>query len=112
VFVDPCYRASVEPSGRPSVAVARAFDDRLSGNDPAKIKQVEAEIWADPGLNQAIFIEQLTSPYADRSAALREVMASIESDVGEEAEYINTPANLERLREARADSGAERMYCW
>ncbi len=200
VYVDPYYRAATDANERPSVSVARAFDDRLSQNDPQRIKEVEAEIrkhpelvtpmslmvlsirlydmgfrddavfWhyvakdrlrtisqivssgisgaivatrdfaatAGPVINgyafcdlrkqrlarraafewvrdnpyQAIFLPQLSSPFADRVAALREVMTLIENDVNREAEYLDFPANRERLTSARQESGADRMYCW
>jgi hypothetical protein len=51
VFVDPYYRAAENAAGKPQVAVARAFDERLSANDPQKIKEVEAEVRAKPELN-------------------------------------------------------------
>lgn len=44
VFVEPYYRAADTSTGTPQVAVGRAFDERLSMNDPQKIKEVEAEI--------------------------------------------------------------------
>lgn len=50
VFVDPYYRAAADPTGSPSVSVAKAFDARLGMNDPKKIREVEAEIRAKPGL--------------------------------------------------------------
>lgn len=50
VFVEPYYRAAANAAGTPQVAVARAFDARLSLNEPTKIKEVEAEIRANPDL--------------------------------------------------------------
>lgn len=50
VFVDPYYRAAADPNGIPAVAVASAFDARLSTNDRSKIKEVEAEIRSKPDL--------------------------------------------------------------
>jgi hypothetical protein len=50
VFVEPYYRAAEEAAGTPQVAVAQAFDARLRLNEPKKIKEVEAEIRANPGL--------------------------------------------------------------
>lgn len=50
VFVDPYYRAAADPTGSPAVAVASAFDARLSTNDRSKIKEVEAEIRSKPDL--------------------------------------------------------------
>jgi len=200
VFVEPYYRAAADPTGRPSVAVARAFDERLAGNDPRLIKEVEAEIrtqpelitpmtlmvlsirlydtgsrddavfWhyvakdrlrtisqivsggisgavvatrdfaatAGPTINgyafcnvekqrtarraafewvrdhpyQAIFLEALPSRFADRAAALRDVLAGIEGDVRKEAEYLSDPANLESLKASRRQSGADARFCW
>lgn len=200
VFVDPYYRAAADPTGNPTVAVAKAFDARLSMNDPKKIREVEAEIrsrpefitpmtlmvlsirlydtgyrdesvfWhyaakdrmrtiaqvvnggisgaivatrdfsatAGPTINgyafcdlvkqraarvaafewvrdnpyQAIFIEQLPSRFADRVAALKDAIATIEADVHKEAEYISDPKNLERFKAARLENGADSKYCW
>ena len=50
VFVEPYYRAAANAAGTPQVAVARAFDARLSLNVPTKIKGVGAEIRANPVL--------------------------------------------------------------
>lgn len=200
VFVVPYYRATESPYGNPQVAVARAFDERLSSDDPARIKEVEAEIrakpdfitpmtmmvlsirlydmgfrdeavfWhyaakdrmrtiseivsggiagaivatrdfaatAGPTINgyafcdlpkqgairqsafewvrdnpyQAIFSEQLPSRYADRAAALNNVVASIERSVHMEADFLSNPVNRERLEKARSENGAQKKYCW
>ncbi len=200
VFVEPYYRAAASPQQRPSIAVARAFDDRLSQNDPTLVKAVEREIRSQPelvtpmtlmvlsirlydlgfrdesvfwhyaakdrmrtiahivsagitGANvatrdfaatagpivngyafcdtdkqrttrraafewvrdhpyQAIFLPQLPSPFADRAAALRDVVTEMENDVKKEAAYLGVPKNLERLKKVRAENGADRKYCW
>lgn len=68
--------------------------------------------WVRDNPYQAIFLEQLPSRFTDRAAALRDVVAVIETDVRKEAEYISDPANLERLQKARQEHGANAKYCW
>jgi hypothetical protein len=199
-FVEPYYRAAESATGTPQVAVARAFDDRLKLKDPSKIKEVEAEIRANPALitpmtmmvlsirlydvgfrddavfwhyvakdrmftinrvvsdgisgamlatrdfaatagqvingyafcnleaqksqrkrafewvrdnpYQAIFLPQLSSPFSDREAALKDAIGALENNVRKEADFVSESSNVERLKRVRSENGTHAKYCW
>ncbi|WP_152682649.1 hypothetical protein [Caenimonas sp. SL110] len=68
--------------------------------------------WVEAHPYQTLFVESFPALSGDRQANLLRAVASIRESVEKERDFVQTPANLERLRTAREESGAVQKYCW
>ncbi len=68
--------------------------------------------WVEAHPYQALFVESFPALSGDRQANLLRAVASIRESVEKERDFVQAPANLERLRTAREESGAAQKYCW